>query len=503
MKLWQRRLLTIDPRSLAALRVALASLLLLDLVKRAADLSLWYTNSGLVPNHRLLWRPDTPHQLSYLYALFTIDHLRIAFAATSLIYLCFLVGYRTRLMHVLSWFSLLSLNTRASILANGGDYVFCTLMLWSAFLPLGARFSIDRWLAQTRDPDAPEPPPVKSLAALALLLQIAVIYFFNAAHKTGSTWREGSAVYYMLHQARIVTVFGLWVRDHVPLPLLQALSYSTLVIEYALPFLIMSPWLLWPRRLAFVLIWTFHGSIALLANLGLFSPVMMVFSTILLGPADWDWLERRYGAHVERLRAKLRPVLTWLAARTSGPPIRPPSAAGHRLRELTVGTLMVLALSQISVENDAVPDVLRPPQPAFMDASISYLRLNQGWGMFAPNAPREDMMVVVDALTVDGRHIDPYNMRASVIADPLMRELPDRLGQNYLYCDYTARIEDTGLLHEPLREWILAHHRRTKRAQDKIVSFTAYVVEDTSPKPGEPAPTNRKARKFLSGRSSQ
>ena len=43
--------------------------------------------------------------------------------------------------------------------------------------------------------------------------------------------------------------------------------------------------------------------LALLANLGLFSPVMMVFSTILLGPADWDWLERRYGAH---FRANLR-----------------------------------------------------------------------------------------------------------------------------------------------------------------------------------------------------
>jgi hypothetical protein len=57
---------------------------LLDLVKRAVDLSLWYTNSGLLPNHRLLWRPDTPYQLSYLYALFTIDHLRIALAATAL-----------------------------------------------------------------------------------------------------------------------------------------------------------------------------------------------------------------------------------------------------------------------------------------------------------------------------------------------------------------------------------------------------------------------------------
>jgi hypothetical protein len=89
--------------------------------------------------------------------------------------------------------------------------------------------------------------------------------------------------------------------------------------------------------------------------------------------------------------------------------------------------LMVLALSQITVENDAVPDIMRPPQPAFMGAAISYLRLNQGWGMFAPNAPREDMMVVVDALTVDGRHIDPYNMRASLI--PVCASCPTGSGK--------------------------------------------------------------------------
>lgn len=501
MKLWQTRYLTIDPRSLAALRVGLASLLLLDLAKRAADLGLWYTNAGLLPNHRLLWRPDTPYQLSYLYALFTTQQVRVALLITLVVYLCFLVGFRTRLMHVLSWFSLLSLHTRVTMLANGGDYVFCTLLLWSAFLPLGARFSIDRWLAEMRNPEAPEPQPVRSLAVLALLVQLSVIYFFNAVHKSGETWRDGSAIHYLLHQVRVVTALGVWVREHVPFVLLQALTYATLVIELALPLLILSPWFLWPRRLAIPLIWGLHGGIALLANVGLFSPVMMVFALTLLGPADWDWLEARFGVRVRRLRARLGPLLSWLAARTTPALDRPPSAAARRLRELTVAALMVLATSQLTVENDAIPEWLRPPQPPFMRAAISYLRLNQGWAMFSPDAPIDDMMIVVDALTVDGRHIDPYNERASIVADPLMRELPKRLGQNYFHCDYTVRIEDAGLMHEPLREWIFAHHRRTRRPEDKIVSFDAYVLEHQSPKPGEPEPTQRKVRKFLSGRA--
>ena len=501
MELWRRRFLTIDPRSLAALRVGLALLLLLDLAKRASDLSVWYTNAGLLPNHRLLWRPDTPHQLSYLYALFTAPQVRVAFVITALVYLCFLVGFRTRLMHVLSWFALLSLQVRATMLENGGDYVLCSALLWSLFLPLGACGSLDRALARVREPDSPEPQPVRSLAALALLLQLAVIYLFNALNKTGVTWQDGSAVHYMLHQSRIVTLLGLWVRDHAPQSLLRALSYATLVIEYALPLLIVSPWLRWPRTLAVGLIWSFHGSIALLANLGLFSPVMMVFSLVLLGPADWAWVDRRFGRRARLLRERLNPALVWLAAHTQAPPKRPPSAAVRGLRELTVGALMVLALSQVLIENKAIPRWLRLPQPAFMTAAISYLRLNQGWSMFAPNAPRDDVGIVVDAVTADGRHIDPFNERASVVADPSARKLPDRLGQSWLYCDYVVRIERTELLHDSLREWVLGHHRRTRRAEDRIVSFKAYVLEQVSPKPGELAPSELQVREFLRGKA--
>ena len=49
-------------------------------------------------------------------------------------------------------------------------------------------------------------------------------------------------------------------------------------------------------------------------------------------------------------------------------------------------------------------------------------------------APRDDMWIVVDAVTEDGRHIDPYNEAASLHADPTLRTIPERLGQNYYWC---------------------------------------------------------------------
>src|SRR6185436_10236188 len=97
-------------------------------------------------------------------------------------------GYRTRLTHALSWCSLLSLHTRVDLLANGGDYVLCTLLLWTLFLPLGRCSSLDALRARLdagREASREEPEPVVSLAVLALMLQLAVIYAFNAVHKDG------------------------------------------------------------------------------------------------------------------------------------------------------------------------------------------------------------------------------------------------------------------------------------------------------------------------------
>lgn len=502
---WRQRYLSIDPRTLGLLRIALGLLLLLDLAKRAGGIGLWYVNSGLLPNHRLLWQPRTPYQLSYLYSLFTVPQVEVAFALMALVYLAFLLGLRTRLMHLLAWLCLLSLHTRADMLANGGDYVFCTLVLWSAFLPLGRRFSLDA--LRRAQPIAPEPAPdtrpVVSLAALALYLQLAVIYLFNALHKQGETWREGSAVHYLVHQARIVTAFGVWLSEHAPLELMRALSYGTLVVEYAIPLLILLPWLgAWPRRVAVVVIWSFHGSIALLANLGVFSPVMMVFALALISREDWRWLEGR--ASFQRLHAS---SLALFAAARSHLPLRAAELtldwARSRvwLREGTLALLLVLALSQLIRENRAMPRWAAHEQPRFVRAAISYLRLNQGWSMFAPEAPDGDMWLVIDAVTADGRHLDPLNARGSRVADARLRVVPRRLDHDVFFCDYVARIVGDGVLHDSLSEWIFDHHRRVRRPADRIVRFDAYVVEHDSPPLGAETPTNTRSHVFLSRRA--
>jgi hypothetical protein len=491
----------IDLRALAVLRIGLGSLLLFDLTKRIPGIGLWYVNSGLLPNHRVLWHPE-PYQFSYFFALWTVAQVQVAFGVIAAIYLCFLCGYRTRLFHLLSWLTLLSLQTRTTFIANGGDYVFATLLLWTAFMPLGARWSIDGLRIQGSN-GAERSDCFVSLSVAALRVQLCVIYLFNALSKTGDTWKYGTAVHYLLHQARIVTPIGLWLREHASSELLKALAYGTIVTEYAIPVLILVPWLApWPRRLAIVLIWGLHTNIALLANLGMFSPVMLVFSLSLLSADDFRWLVAR-----ERVMR----ALGALARRTQ--PLReslsrhlPPRPAEHRVGiirarfcEAVVGFLIVCATSQLIDENGELLAGLAHDQPRAIKATVDYLRLNQGWSMFAPDAPTTDTWIVVDALTGNGEHVDPFNLRASLVSDPKLRAIPTRLGQDVYFCNYTLRIVDDAEFHEALHDWIFGHPRRTHQPEAAIERFDAYVIEHDSPPLGQLRATNTKARIFLSG----
>ena len=107
--------------------------------------------------------------------------------------------------------------------------LFLPIALWSAFLPLGARFSIDhlkRSLAERREATPSElnlpramvrsQPSYARLAFFGLLVNFACIYFFNYAHKRGLTWKDGSAVHWVLWQNRIATTWAGWLRLRPP-----------------------------------------------------------------------------------------------------------------------------------------------------------------------------------------------------------------------------------------------------------------------------------------------
>ena len=624
----RRTYLQIDLRSLALGRIVLGLVLIGDLLRRVPYLRDLYSNLGLIPNHTVLWRPPFPRIFSLFFMASLPEEAALWFFIAFICFFCLLIGYRTRLFHLLSFVMTTSLHNRILGAENWGGVAIGVLMVWTVFLPLGRRFSVDaiRASLRARPDETPAdlavgvPPPderqTTSLAALGLLLQIAAIYWLNFVHKSGRTWHDGSAVHYVLWQERIVTWVGLQVRQNAPYAVTKLLTEGTLVIEASAAFLVLTPifWR-WTRFVAALLLVGLHAGIALLVNLGIFSFAMMAFQPFLLTDAQWTLFARlvprrgrartvfydvdcgvcwsvvrmvaRMDVHrrlrwvpnsdlgalpagvdlelLDRTMLVLDPatdrrwtraaafaeifaalpfgrlwawpmrlpgirtladraydafarnrtsISGWFGLAACGVPTAPgvakapqetvtPLRAWARqqtpfLRELGAAMVFVVLAAEVSVANPAVPPDLRfEHRPEWMVAAVMYPHIFEGWSLFSPDAPFTDETIYVDAVTRDGRHVDPYNEIGSRVADIPIDRVPVRLGHSSFWCDFTLRIPDAAVFHQAFIEWILRYPDRTGNPNDTITKFDVYVVEQRSPPPGQSEPTDFHQRRFL------
>jgi hypothetical protein len=416
----------LDRRVLGVFRAALGMVLLYDLLRRFPDAGLLWSNDGVLTNVALRKAPQAAHQLSFLLSVSSASAVRLAFGGLGVLFLLYTLGLFTRWVQPLVLLGYASLNARNLFFEDGGTGLVIILLTWTVALPLADRFALD---ALRRDAAlatlkarvvarAEARKPLLTLAGLAILLQAAVIYGLNAAHKTGATWRGGDAVHLVLWQHRVNTPFALWLSRHEPSWFSPPWTWLTKRTEVLLPLL-----LLWPshpkqtRSAAFALALLLHGGIALTLTLGPFSYAMICLLWLTV-PGEVLDIASALGRRSARLgfwrflRVRARAVRglreLGLAARA---PLFAAAFRGRlvKLREaLLVWMLFVEGVSVLS-SNRAVPKRLRVTTPGpLVEGYKPYLRGIQSWSMFAPDAPKEDGTMVVDAVTVGGQHIDPF-----------------------------------------------------------------------------------------------
>ena len=306
------RYLTVDARSLGWFRIFFGLLLIFNLYDRTQgpDGIAFYTNEGVMPNHYALFAPAADKIWSLLLPLSTPGEVQVGFVLIFIVYVFYLLGYKTKLFQILVVISFLSLDNRNLHLQNGGIVVTNVVAIWTAFLPVGARFSVDHLISslKRRVETVPAelndrasmvvaPTSFARLAFFGIVVNFACIYFFNFVHKRGVTWHDGSAFHWVLWQNRIATIWADLIRQHEPSWLSPLATWATLGIEALLP-----AWLLlpvapkWPRRIAIVSIFVLHSCISLMMTLGPFSYSMMAFSLLLIGPEDWTSISRLFAA---------------------------------------------------------------------------------------------------------------------------------------------------------------------------------------------------------------
>ncbi|TKD12865.1 HTTM domain-containing protein [Polyangium fumosum] len=483
--------LSIDRRLLGLFRIYLGVVLLGDLGRRLPELALFYSDEGVLPSHLSLFAPLASPNFSLLHAFTSPGEVAFAFVLFACVYLALVAGFHTKLAQILALLVWTSLGARNLFLENSGNAAMAALLVWTTFLPLGDRYSVDAWRKARRGEPEGE-AAFTSLAVLALALQIAAIYLLNAVQKSGATWRAGEAVHDVLWQHRLTTSAAGLLRLHEPAWLSPALSWFTLVIEWSAPLLVLSPLRTGATRtLHFVLTTALHLGIALLFSVGVFSWAMIGFNLLLLPPTAIDALLRRV------------PFFARLSRSSAASSLPPPSPLpffehvhrwGRALRETAVLLVLVTIGAQITQDNAVVPTWLRVPPP--FPTPVRYLRLIQGWNQFAPEAPRHDGTFVVDARTESGRHIDPLT-GAPPDFDVLMRG-PGAMSQ--LRCEYFyhVRREPFARYRDALARWLLDWHRREGlAASERIVALDVWWVSADAPPPGETTPRNLRKTQIL------
>jgi hypothetical protein len=417
--LLQESYLQLDRRVLGVFRVGLGCTLLYDLLRRFPDARLLWSSEGVLGAEALLRAPQAAHQFSLLFACSSATSVRLAFAGLGALFLLYTLGLFTRVVQLLALLGYASLNARNLFFEDGGTGTVVLLLTWTLLLPLADCFSIDalrRDAALPRIKDrvrrrAAAREPLVTLAALALLLQASAIYWLNAAHKTGVTWRGGEAVHLVLWQHRVNTSLAVWFAAHEPVWLSPVLTWLTRRTEFVLPVL-----LLWPthgpvlRAAAFVLAILLHGGIALSLTLGPFSYAMicLVWLSVPGGALDYlrRFVPRAAGARLGRLRARAVRELRRRVPAAAG--AAEPRREWPRLREAAIACILLIEGANVLASNRGIPKALRFREPGWLLAYKPYLRAYQNWSMFAPDAPRDDGTMVVDAVTESGRHIDPF-----------------------------------------------------------------------------------------------
>ena len=392
-----QKLIAIDFRTLALFRVGLGVSILVDLCLRASDLSAHYSDSGAFPRSAFFNAMSSTGFLSLHFANGSVEFQTVLFALHALFAVMLLVGYRTRLATAVCWFLVASLHVRNPLLLHGGDIILRFLLLWSIFLPLGARASID---AMVRSSDEDQPQAVESTASLLILLQVVFVYIFPVYHRLeGAPWiTEGNAVFLTLNADILTTDFGKSLLDYPRF--LTVATYATLIVEMFGALLAFCPFYTSVVRCILVLVFSLmHLGFGLCLALETFIFIPILGWLLFIPSELWDKISWRADKFfpVEQVRLFVR---SWLPMRKESP------ANLSRISNITVTTLFCLSFVALSEEaffskGEVFPEKLSVVEEACL--------LRQSWEMFAPTPPVYDGWMVVPGTLENGDQVDLVN----------------------------------------------------------------------------------------------
>jgi hypothetical protein len=397
-------------------------------------------------------------------------------ALTFAVLLAFIAGYRTRWATLILWVLLVSLRNRHPLFDTASDGVRRLMLFWGFFLPLGCRFSLDRRAGRQ---DAPA-RPLFSIATVAILLQVLMIYLGAGLPKDYDTWvRQGTATIMALRLDLFATQFGKALLDYPGI--LQATSVYTLVLEVLGPLLLLSPFYNSYVRLAAVAAFTsLHTGLLLCMNLGAFPYLMITVWLIFLPPLFWSRLSRlaRRPGFIGRLSSRIKALATAPGRRTHGggsERVRPSwvnGRIGNAFVAFCLGMVVIWNVQRTgkNVSKD-FPEVM-PSAGALKLMNV--LRLTQYWNIFTPHPFRKDAWPMLVATLNDGSKVE------LLTGGPVRWSKPEDVSdifKNARWRKYANNMGIRSIGRRHYRNWAAMHARRwnAKNPESRHVKEVEFI----------------------------
>lgn len=393
------RRVQIDLRALAAFRIAMGFLIVLDLVLRARNFTAFYTNDGVLPTEALYADYTEVNSIhAWLGDAWLVALLFVIAAAFGI---ALMLGYRTTTVTVVSWLLLFSLHNRNPMVLNGGDTMFRLLLFWGIFLPLGERWSIDaRWIDRDRT-------TVASMASIAILAQIVIVYVSNFVHKTrGQAWIDGEAVPYILTLDQFTVFLGPHLAEfpHV----LVGFSYGWMLLMAMAPFLFLLTG--WPRALLATGFVGMHVGMLLTLQIGVFPLVVVGALLLFYPPVVWDRalsVADRFGL-TDRVWSARQEVRTRWPPRTSVGPLVPFPSELPGVGPLRSTVIPAVFLVLVVMTNAHALGYADPP-PERGQQLLDETDTEQSWQLFAPHPLKDTRWFVAQATLANGEKVDAFD----------------------------------------------------------------------------------------------
>jgi hypothetical protein len=507
------RLFAIDLRALGVFRILLAIVLMVDYAGRLPDLDAHYTEAGVTPLRAAQLFHATDYGLLFSPYVWNGSHdwsltLMILGIIAALV---MLVGWHTRWAVFISWYLLIGLHTRYPLVLEGYDVYVRMMLFWSLFMPLGARYSIDGAAAQHVAHKLPLPRYALSVATAGMLLQVGMVYWFNALAKTSPQWRsEFTALYYALSLQSFTTPAGNWFRENVRWALVPA-TMITFFLEAYGPFFAFIPVAtekIRPYVVAAFICFHLFG-IGLFMNVGAFHYIAALPWILFLPSSFWDTLGRYWNTlPIAPLRNPISrvqdAVIAWRSrriARAIQQGARPPRLALPLLGQLVAFFFLLFILNWNLRSTNQLWTRKYLPLPQM--AVVWLTRVDQFWGMFSPMPMGSDVWVVIPAQTLtdaaNGTVFDMYRMQT-----PVNYRKPhsvEEFYKNTRWRKYLTNIYDTqyGNQRAFYCQWLAREWNRTHHGPQSLMGLWFCVVEATTlPNYQQPKPVLRVLHRYWS-----